>query len=75
MYSPLESLVRNKGGHWAYVEQLAFFAAESAHSWTQGGGEGGDWVHAPRMDSEAIVKLRPRASRRTMMQILLTKKD
>jgi hypothetical protein len=73
MNSPGTLLIKEKDGRWAYDEQLALCAAESEHARTQGGGEGGDWDHAPTMDREAIVKLRQRVSRRTMVRTILRK--
>ena len=55
-----------------YDEQhSALCADESEHALTQWGGEGGDWDHTPGTDREAIVKLRQRVSKRTMMQKIL----
>jgi hypothetical protein len=63
-------LIRNKYRGWAYVEQLAFFAAEFAQDRTQGGGKS-NWDAPRMMDSEAIVKLRQRVTRGTMMRMIL----
>jgi hypothetical protein len=71
MNSPRALLTRNKEGiSRAYDEQLALCAAESEHARTQGGGEGGDWHHAPRMDREANEKLRQKVPRRTMILLV-----
>ncbi len=74
MSSPGALLIsKYKSESWAHDEQLALCADESEHARTQGGGIGRVWHHAPRTDSEVIVILRQRVSKRTMVWRILVK--